>query len=241
MTSFSVGGLLLALVVAIVKLVVGVLIIALFENSMARLRFCATSRVTWAGFGFAFLAFVSLAGGVIKRSLSMSEEKIGQHYLAALHQAFPGVVLDEAWQTKDQLTITVKVNYLPEVVEFLYYQQGGWLSVLFGNDERKLNGHYAVYYVLSMEQGTKCWITVRVEVDANKPEYLGDAARVPAAVWGEREVRDMYGLVPVGLPDERRLVLPDDWPDELHPLRKDSMDYRQRPAPTTDAETYGVY
>lgn len=168
----------------------------------------------------------------------MSEEKLGQQYLAALHQAFPGVVLDEAWQTKDQLTITVKVNYLPEVVEFLYYQQGGWLSVLFGNDERQLCGHYAVYYVLSMEQGTKCWITVRVEVDANKLEFPSVTPRVPAAVWGEREVRDMYGLIPVGLPDERRLVLPDDWPDELYPLRKDSMDYRQRPAPTTDAETY---
>ncbi len=89
-----------------------------------------------------------------------------------------------------------------------------------------------------MEQGTKCWITVRVEVDANKPEYPSVTPRVPAAVWGEREVRDMYGLVPVGLPDERRPVLPDDWPDELYPLRKDSMDYRQRPAPTTDAETY---
>jgi formate hydrogenlyase subunit 4 len=58
--AFTAGGLLLALVVAVVKLVVGVLVIALFENSMARLRFCATSRVTWAGFGFAFLAFVSL-------------------------------------------------------------------------------------------------------------------------------------------------------------------------------------
>lgn len=142
-------------------------------------------------------------------------------------------MLDHAWQTKDQLTVTVKVNYLPEVVEFLYYKQGGWLSVLFGNDERKLNGHYAVYYVLSMEKGTKCWVTVRVEVDANKPEYPSVTPRVPAAVWGEREVRDMYGLIPVGLPDERRLVLPDDWPDELYPLRKDSMDYRQRPAPTT--------
>lgn len=83
--------------------------------------------------------------------------------------------------------------------------------MLFGNDERKLNGHYAVYYVLSMEKGTKCWITVRVEVDANKPEYPSVTPRVPAAVWGEREVRDMYGLIPVGLPDERRLVLPDDW------------------------------
>lgn len=59
MTSFSVGGLLLALVVAIVKLVVGVLIIALFENSMARLRFCATSRVTGRVW-FRLLAFVSL-------------------------------------------------------------------------------------------------------------------------------------------------------------------------------------
>ncbi len=60
MMHFSVTGLLLALAIAIVKLLVGVLVIALFENSMARLRFCATSRVTWAGFGFAFLAFVSL-------------------------------------------------------------------------------------------------------------------------------------------------------------------------------------
>lgn len=48
----------------------------------------------------------------------MSEEKLGQHYLAALNEAFPGVVLDHAWQTKDQLTVTVKVNYLPEVVSF---------------------------------------------------------------------------------------------------------------------------
>ena len=60
METFTVGGLLLALVIAIVKLVVGVLAIAPFENSMARLRLDITPRITWAGFGFAFLAFVSL-------------------------------------------------------------------------------------------------------------------------------------------------------------------------------------
>ena len=60
MSDFSTEGLLLAVVVALAKLIVGVLVIALFENSMARLRFLATSRVTWAGFGVAFLAFVSL-------------------------------------------------------------------------------------------------------------------------------------------------------------------------------------
>ncbi|MEG3129403.1 respiratory chain complex I subunit 1 family protein [Pantoea cypripedii] len=60
MTLFSWGGLVLAMVLAIVKLLAGVLIIALFENSMARLRMSETSRITWAGFGIAFLAFVSL-------------------------------------------------------------------------------------------------------------------------------------------------------------------------------------
>ena len=59
-TGTGAGGLLLAVVVAVLKLLIGVLVIALFENSMARLRFVETSRITWAGFGFAFLAFVSL-------------------------------------------------------------------------------------------------------------------------------------------------------------------------------------
>ncbi|EOE6856776.1 respiratory chain complex I subunit 1 family protein [Cronobacter sakazakii] len=60
MLTFSAGGLAIALALAVVKLLVGVLIIALFENSMARLRFNAVSRVTWTGFNLAFLAFVSL-------------------------------------------------------------------------------------------------------------------------------------------------------------------------------------
>ncbi|AUH01409.1 hydrogenase large subunit [Prodigiosinella confusarubida] len=165
-------------------------------------------------------------------------DKLGAGYVARVREKFPATVLEEEWQTHNQLTLTVKLNMLPEVVEFLYYQNGGWLSVLFGNDERSLNGHFAVYYVLSMEEGEKCWVVVKALVNPTVPEFPSVTPRVPAAVWGEREVRDMYGLIPVGLPDERRLVLPDDWPDELYPLRKDSMDYRQRPAPTCDDESY---
>ncbi|MFT4272565.1 MAG: respiratory chain complex I subunit 1 family protein [Pantoea sp.] len=60
MHAFSWGGGVLAVVLAIVKLIAAALLIALFENSMARLRMLETSRITWAGFGLAFLAFVSL-------------------------------------------------------------------------------------------------------------------------------------------------------------------------------------
>lgn len=168
----------------------------------------------------------------------LAPQRVGSGYIAAVRDGMPHAILDEAWQTDRQVTITVKPDSLPDIVALLYYGHGGWLSVVVGNDERPLNGAFAVYYVLSMEGADKCHVVVRVAVPADTLEYPSVTPRVPAAVWGEREVRDMFGLRPVGLPDERRLVLPDDWPDNLYPLRKDSMDYRLRPPPTTETETY---
>ena len=138
-------------------------------------------------------------------------------------------------------------EHMPAVVESLYYQHGGWLSVVAANDERPLNGHFALYYVLSVEGNEEEQARRTREMLYGSP-FTGPAApagisavsppHVPAAIWYEREMRDMFGIQPVGLPDERRLVLPDDWPEDLYPLRKDTMDYRYRPEPTTEKETY---
>ncbi|MBY5979434.1 hydrogenase large subunit [Ferrimonas balearica] len=164
--------------------------------------------------------------------------KQGSQYVAGVQKHFPSAILEEAWQTENQVTLTVKSTALLDVMRWLYYDQGGWLTVSWGNDERSLNGHFAVYHALSMEETVKSWVTVKVLVDPNTQEFPSVTPVIPAAVWGEREVRDMYGLRPIGLPDQRRLVLPDDWPEDLHPLRKDAMDYRQRPMPTTEVENY---
>lgn len=166
----------------------------------------------------------------------------GKKSVEALRSKFGAAILAEAWQTPDQVTLTVELSSLPEIVEEAYYRQGGWLSSVVGNDERGLNGHFAVYYVLSIEKerdsDKNFWLTVKALVPSHKPEFPSVTPRVPAAVWYEREVRDMFGLEPVGLPDARRLVLPDDWPDNLYPLRKDAMDYRFRPDPVTEEENY---
>ena len=164
--------------------------------------------------------------------------KTGKIYVDAVRKLNAAAVQEEAWQSDSQVTVTVDLNALPAIVAKLYYQHDGWLSTIAVNDERKLNGHYALYYVLSMEGAVKSHVTIRGLVPENKPEFPSVTPLVPAMVWGEREARDMFGLRPVGLPDQRRLVLPDDWPDGLYPLRKDSMDYRQRPAPAVTAENY---
>ncbi|WP_086982363.1 hydrogenase large subunit [Vibrio aphrogenes] len=169
---------------------------------------------------------------------TQNPKQIGKQYVEGVRHLFPSAILDEEWQTENQCTITVKMTSLIEVMKWLYYDQGGWLTVSFGNDERSINGYFAVYHALSMEGEVNSWLTVKVLVDPVDQEFISITPTIPAAVWGEREVRDMYGLRPVGLPDERRLILPDDWPEDMHPLRKDAMDYRQRPQPTTETETY---
>ncbi|MCG0239620.1 MAG: hydrogenase large subunit [Firmicutes bacterium] len=158
----------------------------------------------------------------------------------SLRARFGAAVLEETWQAPDQVTLTVALDALPEVVAAAYYDCGGWLATVVGNDERGLHGHFALYYVLSMEQGQAPypWLTIRALVPGHRPQFPSVTPRVPAAVWYERELRDLFGLEPVGLPDTRRLVLPDDWPEDLHPLRKDAMDYRYRPEPVGEAENY---
>ena len=151
-------------------------------------------------------------------------------------------ILEVTRQADDQITVLVDRNDLPLAVKTLYYDIGGFISTMIPNDERQINGSFALYYALSMEGSKmteaddfaaedKCFITVKTLIPGSDPTFPSVTPLVPACVWYEREAYDMFGLVAEGLPDKRRLVLSDDWPDGLHPLRKDAMDYRYRPDP----------
>nr|WP_315520230.1 NADH-quinone oxidoreductase subunit C [uncultured Campylobacter sp.] len=151
-------------------------------------------------------------------------------------------ILEVTRQADDQITVLVDRNDLPLAVKTLYYDIGGYISTMIPNDERQINGSFALYYAISMEGSKmteaddfapedKCFITVKTLIPGSDPTFPSVTPLVPACVWYEREAYDMFGLVAEGLPDKRRLVLSDDWPDGLHPLRKDAMDYRYRPDP----------
>jgi len=62
--TLSIGGLVLAAVLFLVKVLTVYLLTALFENGMARGRFLLTSRITWVGFGVASLSFVFYLAGL---------------------------------------------------------------------------------------------------------------------------------------------------------------------------------
>ena len=64
-------------------------------------------------------------------------------------------------------------------------------------------------------------VHVRTAVPRTDPRLPSICPVIPGAVLYERELQEMFGIVVEGIPDGRRLNLPDYWPDGVFPLRKD--------------------
>jgi len=129
---------------------------------------------------------------------------------------------------EDMIIASASPRDLVPAVRFIHDMLGGRFITSAGSDTRPLTGMYQVTQLFALDTD-KAFLVLNVEVDPAHASIPSIADIIPGVGWAEREVRDMFGLRPVGLPDERRLVLPDDWPENLYPLRKDTMDYRLRP------------
>jgi len=65
-------------------------------------------------------------------------------------------------------------------------------------------------------------VTVRTEVPKEDANVKSITDIIPGANFHEREVADLFGVNFEGHPNPKRLVLSDDWPKNLFPLRKDA-------------------
>jgi Ni,Fe-hydrogenase III large subunit/NADH:ubiquinone oxidoreductase subunit C len=65
-------------------------------------------------------------------------------------------------------------------------------------------------------------VTIRTQVPKKDPRIKTITDILPGANFHEREVADLFGLTFEGHPYPGRLVLSEDWPKDLFPLRKDA-------------------
>ncbi|HZK66461.1 MAG TPA: NADH-quinone oxidoreductase subunit C, partial [Chloroflexota bacterium] len=117
-----------------------------------------------------------------------------------------------------EVRVTVPLERLVDSCVLLNSRFEGRLATMVGLDDRVRTGKFRLVYVFSVG---RFWVSVEAEVDPACPDFPSVTPHLPAAHWYEREVRDLLGLVPLGHPDPRRLVLHDDWPEDVYPLRKD--------------------
>lgn len=101
------------------------------------------------------------------------------------------------------------------------------LVSMYANDEKSISGKYAVYYVFADRENALLLI-IKAMIDPRKMEIRSVTGRIPAAALYEREIHDLFGIVPVGHPDAKRLVFHGNWPDGEFPLHKE-YDARRKP------------
>ncbi len=142
--------------------------------------------------------------------------KGGMDLVAPLQELLPG----DRWERdgKGNLHVEVPPDRLVESCVAVHDRLRAPLATMVGLDDRTRTGLFRLVYVFSA--GDR-WVSVEAAIDPASPRFPSVTPRLPAAHWYEREVQDLLGLVPEGHPDPRRLVLHDDWPAGVYPLRKD--------------------
>jgi len=80
---------------------------------------------------------------------------------------------------------------------------------------------FEIIYHYSYDE-TGCVVNLKAFIrDRENPAIESIAPFLPAAEWIEREMHDLLGIEFKNHPDMRRLILADDWPEGVYPLRKD--------------------
>jgi len=145
---------------------------------------------------------------------------VARERLAALRERFPAASFRAEIPADTRLYLHVPRELLPAVCECVFRQQDARYVISIGADDRPCSGGYLVAHDFAYDEDhILCSIMTTVpEADPTVPSIT---PVVPAASWAEREFRDLVGIEPVGHTHPKRLILPDGWPEGVHPLRKD--------------------
>jgi NADH:ubiquinone oxidoreductase subunit C len=130
----------------------------------------------------------------------------------------------------DRLDVTLEAGDLIAAVSMLHQSHMGYLSAITGLDHpapeapavegvpaTPKDGELEVLYHFC--QGAAV-ITLHVSVPYAAAVISSVCGVIPAATLYERELSELFGIEVKGTPNSSRLLLSDDWPVGVFPLRK---------------------
>jgi Ni,Fe-hydrogenase III component G len=134
-----------------------------------------------------------------------------------------------------QINAIVTVDTLIPAAKELTDAHWGYLSAITGLDkpapapaegEKPGENHMEVLYQFCNGPAVT---TLRVTIPYSKPVIPSVCGFLPMATLYEREIIEMFGITIEGTPNTDKLLLPDDWPDNVYPLRKEFNGFGVKP------------
>jgi ech hydrogenase subunit E len=119
----------------------------------------------------------------------------------------------------NRLDISILADNLRSAVTALHNAHWGYLSAITGLDLGPAAGQLeALYHFCNGPAIT----TLRIRLPRGSDATLSTIEDIlPPATFFERELHEMLGFIITGATDSERLFIPDDWPEDVYPLRSD--------------------
>lgn len=121
-----------------------------------------------------------------------------------------------------EVRVVVGRERIPEFADYLRDRFHAHPELILAEDTRDRARAFTVRHIFELE-GADVFVVASALVPADDPAFPSLATRWYLASRFEREIHDLFGLVPAGHPDLRRLPLHQFWPADFHPLLKDSV------------------
>lgn len=120
--------------------------------------------------------------------------------------------------------IEIRAPAIVRVGTYIFSDLGARFNTASGVDSR---ANIEILYHFTVED-INLLISIRVKLDRSKPQIDSLTPSFEAANWVEREMHELLGIDFRGHPDLRRLLLPDQWPEEVYPLRQDYQEWDEQ-------------
>lgn len=167
-------------------------------------------------------------------------------------ESLPMEILHTEQANGNEIYIELTAADIWEAAAYLWRQRRFPLVSMIGEDcrsfaenNRAADGGFAISYAFA-DRANGVLIILRTQLEAGTEQFYSICTVVPAAAGYEREIQDMFGLIPLGHPDPRPLVFHGNWQAGNYPLRKDfdrrhKPKFVNRPMEYTKIEGEGVY
>jgi len=137
--------------------------------------------------------------------------------LKSLRERLDGLAVEVFVRNDRRIYIDIPPEHSLEANRILFQEFGARLATASGMDTpRRIE---VLYHYCFDSDG----LVVTLRTWADKPELELDSVATifPGANFIEREIQDLLGVHFRNHPDPRRLILADDWPKGVYPLRRD--------------------
>jgi len=144
-----------------------------------------------------------------------------EEVLNGIRTRFADGILDYYDKSAKRVYIEIEPGSLVAVAGHLFGELGARFHIASGVDTRF---HLEVLYHFSVE-ALNLLISLRVKLDKHTPRVPSLAPLSKAPAWIEREIHELLGIDFAGHPDLRRLLLSEEWPEGVYPLRRDYQEW----------------